>query len=210
MGETCHFAMCDKNLEIRLQRQQSATSGRNHNMSDSYTYYCDLLHPIPTKLLAIYSIDSIKLNNHEHLPSLPDRPKCRHEDRLFVKSPIQFYVAEIPSNPPQKLSRAYLLLHDFEFTKYNEPTYLLVTSTALPTPLRKPTLPSLTEFTTNDFTSSSPTEINSFIRTNPSKLGFQGPGPYGKPFISAKIWIIIDQLGLDTDTCILSYWPTQA
>ncbi|KAJ7359888.1 hypothetical protein DFH08DRAFT_1075215 [Mycena albidolilacea] len=98
---------------------------------------------------------------------------------------------------PKALNRALLLIQDFEFTEYpDESQWVLLTSKHLPSTDPGPTfLPVLDISGSNNFASMSFTEINSFIRANEEALRAID--------VSAGDWLIIDQKGLETSTCLV-------
>lgn len=97
----------------------------------------------------------------------------------------------------QALNRAFLLIQDFEYTVYpDDSTWTLLTSKELPeTPLTATRLPLPDISGTNDFAAMSFVEINTFVRAHETGLKDVD--------ISSYDWLIIDQTGLDTSTCLV-------
>ncbi|KAJ6545401.1 hypothetical protein B0H19DRAFT_1167582 [Mycena capillaripes] len=100
--------------------------------------------------------------------------------------------------PPKVLNRAFLLIHDFQYGEYPA-TYgwTLLTSKELPTtppPATAVPLPDAAS-TSNEFASMSLEEINTFVREHEVLLTNVG--------ISNSNWLVIDQTGLETSTCIV-------
>ncbi|KAJ7805426.1 hypothetical protein B0H14DRAFT_3882958 [Mycena olivaceomarginata] len=98
---------------------------------------------------------------------------------------------------PKALNRALLLIQDFEFTEYpDESQWVLLTSKHLPSTDPGPTFLPVSDISgSNNFASMSFTEINSFIRANEEALRAVD--------VSAGDWLIIDQKGLETSTCLV-------
>ncbi|KAK7042632.1 hypothetical protein R3P38DRAFT_2891505 [Favolaschia claudopus] len=99
--------------------------------------------------------------------------------------------------PPKVLNRALLLIQDFEFGEYPaDSQWTLLTSTDVPS-----TAPSATKLPVqdirdkNDFVSKSFAEINTFIRENEEA--------FDKVGVSTGDWLIIDQKGFETSTCLV-------
>ncbi|KAJ7123563.1 hypothetical protein C8R44DRAFT_735208 [Mycena epipterygia] len=102
-----------------------------------------------------------------------------------------------PRASSKALNRAFLLIQDFEFSVYpDDSTWALLTSKELPetppTPTRLP-LPDISG--TNDFAAMPFAEINAFVRTHDT--GLQDLD------FSTGNWVIIDNQGLETSTCLL-------
>ncbi|KAF8140946.1 hypothetical protein K438DRAFT_2030328 [Mycena galopus ATCC 62051] len=97
----------------------------------------------------------------------------------------------------QILNRGLLLLQDFEFGDYPEDSQLtLLTSTKLPAEAPGATALPVSDINgSNDFASMSFVEINAFIRAN--------EGALEKIDLSSGNWIIIDQKGFETSTCLV-------
>lgn len=94
------------------------------------------------------------------------------------------------------MNRALLLLQDFEFTEsLDDSAWILLTSRTLPDETPKPSVPPLTEITDHDLAGATLDEINTFIRSNESAL--QGLN------IATLNWVIIDQKGIETSTCLV-------
>ncbi|KAF7342937.1 hypothetical protein MVEN_01723700 [Mycena venus] len=100
--------------------------------------------------------------------------------------------------PPKVVNRAFLLIQDFEYTKYPEESHwTLLTSAKLPN-ARPPTTSvplSDSALSINDFASMSLVAINTFVRTHEGKLNEIGISKYN--------WLVIDQKGLETSTCLV-------
>ncbi|KAJ7613663.1 hypothetical protein DFH06DRAFT_1242534 [Mycena polygramma] len=98
---------------------------------------------------------------------------------------------------PKVLNRAFLLIQDFEFGDYPATEgWTLLASKRLPTKPRPATsLPLPESIARNEFASMSLNEINTFVRTNEAKLE--------KADISHGNWLVIDQKGLETSTCVV-------
>ncbi|KAJ6545442.1 hypothetical protein B0H19DRAFT_283947 [Mycena capillaripes] len=99
---------------------------------------------------------------------------------------------------PKVLNRAFLLIHDFQYNEYPA-TYgwMLLTSKELPTtppPATAVPLPDAAS-TCNEFASMSLEEINTFVRGHEVLLT--------NVEISKSNWLVIDQTGLETSTCIV-------
>ncbi|KAJ7739077.1 hypothetical protein DFH07DRAFT_944009 [Mycena maculata] len=94
------------------------------------------------------------------------------------------------------LNRALLLLQDFEFSEYPQDIrWVLLSSKELPsTPAKATTLP-VSDTSSNAFASMSFVDINTFVRANETALQAAE--------ISASDWLIIDQKGLETSTCLV-------
>ncbi|KAJ6471156.1 hypothetical protein C8R47DRAFT_1148011 [Mycena vitilis] len=112
-------------------------------------------------------------------------------------APTMWPVFVTAVNPAQKeLNRAFLLLQDFEYSDYpGESRWTLLTSEDLPSTAPKATPLPLPKTSHNDFASVSLVEINSFLRTN--------EGALAKIDVSSSDWLIIDEKGLDTSTCLV-------
>ncbi|KAF7342938.1 hypothetical protein MVEN_01723800 [Mycena venus] len=107
-----------------------------------------------------------------------------------------FVTVERPS--AKALNRALLLIQDFEFSEYPiDSQWTLVTSKDLPSTVpAATTLPLLPDITTNNaFALMSLAEINLFVRTNEVALEDIN--------ISSGDWLVIDQIGLETSTCLV-------
>jgi hypothetical protein len=98
-----------------------------------------------------------------------------------------------------------LLIQDFQFTDGLESNWVLLSSSTLPDETPKPTVPPLLDFSDNEFAGSTIEDINKFLRTNEAKLEALN--------IATLNWVIIDQKGLDTETCLvveqLFYWDEE-
>ncbi|KAF7343216.1 hypothetical protein MVEN_01752900 [Mycena venus] len=99
--------------------------------------------------------------------------------------------------PPKALNRALLLIQDFEFGEYPEDSqWTLLTSKKLPSTAPGATsLPVSDIRDNNDFSSMSLAEINDFIRANEDALSAID--------ISSGDWLVIDQKGFETSTCLV-------
>ncbi|KAJ7069217.1 hypothetical protein C8F01DRAFT_1015022 [Mycena amicta] len=99
--------------------------------------------------------------------------------------------------PPKTLNRALLFAQDFEFNEYpSDYGWVVLTSKNLPTTAPEPTrLPIDPEITHSDFAGMSLAEINAFVRENSEEL--EGIN------MSNFNWLVIDQRGLETSTCIV-------
>ncbi|KAJ6453552.1 hypothetical protein C8R45DRAFT_1039045 [Mycena sanguinolenta] len=96
---------------------------------------------------------------------------------------------------PKALNRALLLIQDFEFGEYpQDSNWTLLTSKELPTSAPATALPVSDIRDNNDFAGMSFSEINEFVRKNEEAL---------KGILSSGNWLIIDQKGFDTSTCIV-------
>ena len=100
-------------------------------------------------------------------------------------------------NKCQALNRAWILLQDYEFTETpDDGSWILLTSTKLPDVAPKATrLLSDEPIQDTSLANSTLSEISKFIETNEAELG--------KMEITSDNWIVIDQEGLDSSTCIL-------
>ncbi|KAJ6526298.1 hypothetical protein DFH09DRAFT_1187960 [Mycena vulgaris] len=97
---------------------------------------------------------------------------------------------------PKALNRAFLLIQDFEYSEYPaDSRWILLKSTELPAGPLAATTPPLAEISGNDFAEMSFVEINAFVRAHPDALEDLG--------LSAGNWLIIDQKGLETSTCLV-------
>ncbi|KAJ7349897.1 hypothetical protein B0H14DRAFT_2868963 [Mycena olivaceomarginata] len=108
------------------------------------------------------------------------------------------YAVFVTADPsPKALNRALLLIQDFEFGQYPEDSeWTLLTSKTLPsTAPGATTLPTPDISGNNDFVSQSLAEINTFIRANEAALE--------RIDVSTGDWLIIDQKGLETSTCLV-------
>ncbi|KAJ7437203.1 hypothetical protein B0H11DRAFT_2108118 [Mycena galericulata] len=101
-----------------------------------------------------------------------------------------------PRVSTKALNRALLLIQDFEFTDYpGESSWVLLSSKILPsTPVEATVLP-VSDIPANDFASMPPADINTFIHANDAALT-------ALP-VSTSNWLIIDQKGLETSTCLV-------
>ncbi|KAJ7653921.1 hypothetical protein DFH06DRAFT_1092991 [Mycena polygramma] len=98
--------------------------------------------------------------------------------------------------PPKELNRAFLLIQDFEYGDYPDSSeWTLLTSRDLPPMAEKATPLPLPDISSNDFASISLAEINSFLRANEAALK--------EINVSSADWLIIDQKGLETSTCLV-------
>jgi hypothetical protein len=88
-----------------------------------------------------------------------------------------------------------LLIQDFQYTDDLDSNWVLLSSSTLPDERPKSTVPPLLDVNKNDFAGSTFEDINKFLRANEAKLK-------GLDF-TAKNWVIIDQKGLDTETCLV-------
>ncbi|KAJ7701390.1 hypothetical protein B0H17DRAFT_1004884 [Mycena rosella] len=106
-----------------------------------------------------------------------------------------FLTSERPSS--KALNRAFVLIQDFEYSEYPaDSRWILLTSKKLPADeFETPTLP-LSEISSNDFAGMSLAEINTFVRAHSNALS-EGPD------LSASNWLVIDQKGLETSTCLV-------
>ncbi|KAJ6545307.1 hypothetical protein B0H19DRAFT_1167351 [Mycena capillaripes] len=99
--------------------------------------------------------------------------------------------------PPKKvLNRAFLLIQDFQFLNYPaDSLWTLLTSRNLLSKALPATPLPLPDFIAgnNDFASMSLADISTFIRANQEALS---------GIISTMTWLIIDQKGLETFTCL--------
>ncbi|KAJ7141583.1 hypothetical protein C8R46DRAFT_581351 [Mycena filopes] len=96
------------------------------------------------------------------------------------------------------LNRALLLIQDFEFGDYpKDSRWTLLTSKDDPPPEAPPAtvLPVADISGANAFAGCSLTEINAFIRANEDYMAKMG--------VSAGSWLVIDQKGLETSTCLV-------
>ncbi|KAJ6471160.1 hypothetical protein C8R47DRAFT_1148037 [Mycena vitilis] len=101
-------------------------------------------------------------------------------------------------NPPQKeLNRAFLLIQGFEYGDYPRSSeWLLWTSNLhLPSEDAKATPIPLPKIPYNDFAHASLADINSFVRANEE--------PLEDLDVSSVEWLIMDQRGLETSTCLV-------
>ena len=89
-----------------------------------------------------------------------------------------------------------LLIQDFQYTDDLDSNWVLLSSSTLPDERPKSTVPPLLDFNKNDFAGSTFEEINKFLRTNETKLKALD--------FTTKNWVIIDQKGLDTETCLVA------
>jgi hypothetical protein len=93
------------------------------------------------------------------------------------------------------LNRAFLLIQDFEFSKYPEEAgWKLLTSKTLTPGEFEASIPPL-RVSSNDFAGMSLEEINAFVRTNAAGLEEMD--------LSVSNWLVIDQKGLETSTCVV-------
>ena len=95
------------------------------------------------------------------------------------------------------MNRAFLLLLDWEYTKdpFEESLWILINSSNLPDEAPRITRPPIGDLARNDFAGFSLDAINTFVRSHESKLETLG--------MDASIWLIIDQKGIDDDTCLV-------
>ncbi|KAF9058396.1 hypothetical protein BDP27DRAFT_1343873 [Rhodocollybia butyracea] len=93
-------------------------------------------------------------------------------------------------------NRAFVLIQDFEYTKYlTESPWVLMTSQELPLEPPVATSIPLPDSSRNDFTGMSLADVNAFVRTHKDVLERLKLSPY--------TWLVIDQKGLETSTCIV-------
>ncbi|KAJ7123549.1 hypothetical protein C8R44DRAFT_620878 [Mycena epipterygia] len=102
-----------------------------------------------------------------------------------------------PRSPPKALNRAFLLIQDFKYSVYpDDNPWTLLTSKELPvTPPKATPLPLADISGANGFVAMSFAEINAFVRTHETGLKDAD--------ISSLDWLIIDQVGLETSTCLV-------
>ncbi len=95
------------------------------------------------------------------------------------------------------LNKAFLLLRDFEFTAdpIADSSWVLLTSLTLPDESPTPTSIPLNDISQNDFANSSFSDINAFVRSHEAKFKALA--------LTTSNWLIIDQKGLDTSTCLV-------
>ena len=95
------------------------------------------------------------------------------------------------------MNKAFLLLQDFELTNsFDDPRWVLLTSSNLPDEAPKPNVaPPLEDVSSNDFAGLSFDDINTFIRSNESKIKALD--------LTIANWVIIDQKGIDSSTCLV-------
>ncbi|KAJ6545293.1 hypothetical protein B0H19DRAFT_1266751 [Mycena capillaripes] len=97
--------------------------------------------------------------------------------------------------PQKALNRAFLLIQDFDKTLYPERQWTLLTSQDRPSAPPSATALPLPDITgRNDFASMSSAEINEFTHANTDLWRRDYSGLY---------WLIIDQKGLETSTCLV-------
>ncbi|KAJ7034144.1 hypothetical protein C8F04DRAFT_1260146 [Mycena alexandri] len=110
---------------------------------------------------------------------------------------MSFAVFVTAAKPSAKaLNRAFLLIQDFEFGEYPEDSrWTLITSKQAPSELPPATVLPIPDISDNAFALSSMTEINTFIRENEDFMFKMG--------VSSGVWLIIDQKGLETSTCLV-------
>ncbi|KAJ7701408.1 hypothetical protein B0H17DRAFT_1045297 [Mycena rosella] len=101
-----------------------------------------------------------------------------------------FLTLESPSS--KALNRAFVLIQDFEYSD----RWMLLTSKEPPADEFEATALLLSEILSNDFAGMSLAEINTFVRTHSNTLS-EGPD------LSASNWLVIDQKGLETSTCLV-------
>jgi hypothetical protein len=96
----------------------------------------------------------------------------------------------------QALNRAFLLIQDFQFSEYPiDSQWTLLISKDLPSTAPGATPIPLPDVTNNAFASMSLADINAFVRANED--GLSGID------VSSGDWVIIDQKGLETSTCLV-------
>ncbi|KAJ7784205.1 hypothetical protein B0H16DRAFT_1657921 [Mycena metata] len=98
--------------------------------------------------------------------------------------------------PVTALNRAFLLIQDFEFGEYpKDSQWTLITSKEASSEPPPATVLPISDISDNNaFASSSMAEISTFIRENEDFMGKMG--------VSTGDWLIIDQKGLETSTCL--------
>ncbi|KAJ7784132.1 hypothetical protein B0H16DRAFT_1401995 [Mycena metata] len=98
---------------------------------------------------------------------------------------------------PKALNRAFLLIQDFEHADYPEDSHwTLITSKEAPSDVPPATVLPIPDISDNNaFTLSSMAEINTFIRENEDLMTKMG--------VSSSDWLIIDQKGFETSTCLV-------
>ncbi|KAJ7437205.1 hypothetical protein B0H11DRAFT_1955497 [Mycena galericulata] len=101
-----------------------------------------------------------------------------------------------PRAPTKALNRALLLIQDFEYSKYpQDSSWVLLSSMELPSTPPKPTALPISDIRSNDFASLSFADVNTFVRAN--------DGALNDLELSGLLWLIIDQKGLETSTCLV-------
>ncbi|KAJ6471413.1 hypothetical protein C8R45DRAFT_874961 [Mycena sanguinolenta] len=110
---------------------------------------------------------------------------------------MSWFAVFITAKPTAKaLNRALLLIQDFEYSEYPQDSrWTLPTSKELPASAPATTLPVSDIRDSNDFAGMSFSEINKFVRENEEALNGLS--------LSSGDWLIIDQKGFDTSTCIV-------
>ncbi|KAJ7784241.1 hypothetical protein B0H16DRAFT_1783161 [Mycena metata] len=100
-------------------------------------------------------------------------------------------------NPLTALNCALLLIQNFEFGEYPKDSHwtLITSKEALSEPPPATVLPIPDISNKNAFASSSMAEINAFIRENEDFMAKMG--------VSAANWLVIDQKGLESSTCLV-------
>jgi hypothetical protein len=92
-----------------------------------------------------------------------------------------------------------LLIQDFQYTEDLDSNWVLLSSSTLSDERPKSTVPPLLDFNENNFAGSTFEDINKFLRTNEAKLKALD--------FATKNWVIVDQKGLDTETCLVVEQP---
>ncbi|KAJ7083452.1 hypothetical protein C8R44DRAFT_822459 [Mycena epipterygia] len=96
----------------------------------------------------------------------------------------------------QALNRALLLIQDFEFTEYRgESRWTVLTSKQLSSTAATATLPLSDVSGKNDFAAMSLAQVSAFVRTLDAGLK--------QADLSADNWLVIDEKGLETSTCLV-------
>ncbi|KAJ7675562.1 hypothetical protein B0H17DRAFT_1080689 [Mycena rosella] len=101
---------------------------------------------------------------------------------------------------PKALNRAFILMQDFDYSEYPADSRLmLLTSKEMPSETKATSLP-LPEISTNAFAGTSLADVNTFVR---SHADFNASYKLQGTKLSAAIWLVIDQKGLETSTCLV-------
>jgi hypothetical protein len=96
----------------------------------------------------------------------------------------------------QTLNNIFLHLQDFEMTDpFDDCPWVLMTSTTLPSKARPATIPPIPSFS-NEFANYSREDISRFMHAHESEFKKFTP--------QIDIWVIIDQKGIETSTCVVA------
>ncbi|KAJ6545441.1 hypothetical protein B0H19DRAFT_1238304 [Mycena capillaripes] len=101
---------------------------------------------------------------------------------------------------PKAVNRALLLIQGFVRSEHlHDSKWTLFTSRRLPSTTPPPTDLPIGKGASNDFAGLTLEEINGFMNTNATALD--------EITFTFELWMVLDQTGLDTDTCVICKHP---